>query len=477
MADPQWFFAKSKVPISLAVTESSTFLDGLQQVGILSEEESLELQADHARSDDQVVYDSLCCIEEKSFSLQTFFEHLFQKPNLKKYPNLKPVYRDFRHGKFQNKTEVTTDVDKDRIIFAQDKVKICLAIKHIFPFVHGLQDLTLLSETESLKLQADKRPVSRVVYECLSLIEKKDLKLNVIFEYIFQECYLRLYPCLQDILQEPSSEHAGLFNGQQYPVFSNPNDLKNFFEQSKMDICQSISERFPFLHGLHDLQLLSRLQLLRLQADKATTKDVLYKALCQIRESSDIETFFVYAYRPFFLTMFPSLKAILQRLNEALREDAYPLPTGSFDKRSHKMKPASEQPTSAGYRKHMLPEVSPEKSERSHKQPSTTRPPEKRPMTDEAEDNKIKIYRCDYEGCTLASTDRSEFKVHRRKHKEERPYLCSIRECSRRFDSAERLARHLLKHTGIKSYPCPKCNKCFSHPEKLASHLKSCVVL
>lgn len=51
------------------------------------------------------------------------------------------------------------------------------------------------------KLQADRRPVSRVIYECLSLIEKKDMKLSIVFEYIFQECYLKLYPGLQEILQ------------------------------------------------------------------------------------------------------------------------------------------------------------------------------------------------------------------------------------------------------------------------------------
>ncbi|XP_018416920.1 PREDICTED: uncharacterized protein LOC108791047 [Nanorana parkeri] len=307
LADLQWFFAKSKVSISLAVTECFSFLNDLKESGILSEEESLELQAD-ARSVSRCVYQCLCCIEEKSFPLQNLFEHLFQKPNLKKYPALKPISKEYREGRYRNRVQVTADIDKDSIIFAQDKVKICLAITDLFPFVHGLQDLTVLSERESLKLQADGRPVSRVIYECLSLIEKKDMKLSIVFEYIFQECYLKLYPGLKEILQEPCEEQAELFTGWK----SCSEYRRNLLQITKTGICQAINEQFPFLYGLHDIGLLSRIQLLKLQADKSPTKDVLYKALCLIEQRNDIEALCAYAFCQFYLNLFPHLRVILQ---------------------------------------------------------------------------------------------------------------------------------------------------------------------
>lgn len=167
-----WFYGKSKVPICLAITECYPFLDRFTKLDILSEEESLELQAD-TRSVHRVIYEALCWIEEKNLCLENFFDNLFRKLFLNIYPNLKPIAEEYRLGKYKNGMQATTEKDYDQMIFAEEKVKICLAVTDLFPFIHGLQDLTILSETESLKLQADGRPVSRVIYECLSLIEKK----------------------------------------------------------------------------------------------------------------------------------------------------------------------------------------------------------------------------------------------------------------------------------------------------------------
>ncbi|CAN2388586.1 hypothetical protein PRIEUP_LOCUS16532, partial [Pristimantis euphronides] len=328
MADIQWFFAKSKVPICLAITDSLHFLNQLKNASILTEEEALELQGD-TRTVQRVVYESLCWIEDKNINSEDFFTFLFEKSLLKRYPDLKPIHAEYIERKFRHGIYSTTDEDKDSLIFAQDKVHICLTITDRFPFLHGLQDLTILSESESLKLQADERPVSRVIYESLSLIEKKDMKLNIVFEYIFQQCYLKLYPGLQNILQEPSEESVGPFNGGQYPMFNIATDLLEFFEHNKTYICEAVNDLFPFLHGLHDSGLLSHMQLLTLQADKKTTNEVLYDALCHIKTISDIENFFAYLFQKFYLKLYPELHVILQCLNAALTLDICPTITAS----------------------------------------------------------------------------------------------------------------------------------------------------
>ncbi|XP_073430637.1 uncharacterized protein [Dendrobates tinctorius] len=360
-ADIQWFYAKSKVPICLAITDSFHFLKELKDAKILSREESLELQGD-CRSDHRVVYESLCCLEEKGISPEEFFDFLFQKSFLKKYPDLKPVHAEYTEGKYRYGIHSTADTEKDPLIFAQEKVQICLTITDRFPFLHGLQDLTILSESESLKLQADERPVSRVIYESLSLIEKKDMKLNIVFEYIFQQCYLKLYPGLQDILQEPNGEYAP-FNGGQYPSFNIATDLLEFFEHNKIYICEAINERFPFLHGLHDFELLSHIQLLKLLADRRLTKEVLYDALCDIQDIRDVESFFAYLFQEFYLKQYPKLHTILKCLNAALTLDVCP-PTPVS--RSIKSTEASKRPSAV-----MVKNETMEEFEQSSPEPST----------------------------------------------------------------------------------------------------------
>ncbi|XP_056411043.1 uncharacterized protein LOC130353397 isoform X8 [Hyla sarda] len=344
-ADLQWFYSKSKVPICLAITDSFPFLNKLRDANILSEEEVLELLGD-TRNVHRVVYECLCWIEDKVIRLQYFFEILFQKSFLKRYPDLNPIYKEYKEGKYRYAIHSTADQEKDLLIFAKDKVEICLTITDRFPFLHGLQDLTILSESESLKLQADERPVSRVIYESLSLIEKKDLKLNIVFEYIFQQCYLKLYPGLQDILREPTEEFVAPFNGGQYPMFNTTTDLLECFNHNKTYICEAVSERFPFLNGLHDFRLLPYIQLLKLQADKRSTKEVLYDALSQIQTTSDIESLFAYVFQKFFLKMFPDLQITLNGLNAALSLDiCLPSPVTVKDEHLDRHEQNSSEPS------------------------------------------------------------------------------------------------------------------------------------
>lgn len=287
-----------------------------------------------------------------------------------------------------------------------------MAVTDLFPFVHGLQDLTILSEIESLKLQADRRPVSRVIYECLSLIEKKDMKLSIVFEYIFQECYLKLYPGLQEILQEPGEEQVELFTG-----WKNCSEyMQNLFQVTKTGICQAINERFPFLYGLHDIGLLSRIELLTLQADKRPTKEVLYKALCLIEQKNDTEALCAYVFCEFYIKLFPPLKVILQRLNEAIMLDKSLPSAGSIAPHGHIKK--SKDRTADNSKP--LSQNGPAPKRALHKLPSVTGLPEKRPLAAGPSEIKtvIKIYKCDYGHCRRAFSNLSKFKAHKSKHKD-----------------------------------------------------------
>ncbi|XP_040191316.1 uncharacterized protein LOC120924423 [Rana temporaria] len=420
LEDLQWFLAKSKVSISLAVTEYSSFFDGLKEGSFLSEEESLELQADK-KSVHQIVYDCLCRIEEKPLLLQHFFWHLLQKPLRKQYPDLKPIYKEYKEGKYKKSALVSSDMDKDRMTFTQDKVKICLAVTDLFPFVHGLQDLTFLSEVESLKLQADRRPVSRVIYECLSLIEKKDMKLSIVFEYIFQECYLKLYPGLQEILQEPGEEQVELFVGWKHCS----EYMQNVFQVTKTGICQAINELFPFIYGLHDVGLLSRIELLTLQADKRPTKDVLYEALSFIEQKNEIEALCAYVFCEFYIKLFPPLKVILRRLKEAIMLDKNLPSADSITSPGH-IKKSKDRRDSPDPEKHKaadnskpLSQNGPAPKRALHSSPTGTGLPEKMPLVAGPSDIKtvIKIYKCDYGHCRRAFSNLSKFKAHKSKHK------------------------------------------------------------
>ncbi|CAJ0956213.1 unnamed protein product [Ranitomeya imitator] len=194
------------------------------------------------------------------------------------------------------------------------------------------------------------------------------MKLNIVFEYIFQQCYLKLYPGLQDILQEPNGEFGAPFNGGQYPSFNIATDLLEFFEHNKMYICEAVNERFPFLHGLHDLELLSHKQLLKLLADRRLTTQVLYDALCDIQDIKDVESFFAYLFQEFYLKLYPKLHTILKCLNVALSLDVCP-PTPVS--RSDKSTEASKRPIADSRFSEMVKNETMEEFEESSNEPST----------------------------------------------------------------------------------------------------------
>lgn len=59
-----------------------------------------------------------------------------------------------------------------------------------------------------------------------------------------------------------------------------------------------------------------------------------------------------------------------------------------------------------------------------------------------------------------------------RKHQYICPYAASLA-CTARFTTSSHAARHGRKHTGIKSFQCPACNKTFSRRDNMKQHYRT----
>lgn len=54
----------------------------------------------------------------------------------------------------------------------------------------------------------------------------------------------------------------------------------------------------------------------------------------------------------------------------------------------------------------------------------------------------------------------------------EKPYKCTWEGCTWKFARSDELTRHFRKHTGIKPFQCPDCDRSFSRSDHLALHRK-----
>lgn len=57
-------------------------------------------------------------------------------------------------------------------------------------------------------------------------------------------------------------------------------------------------------------------------------------------------------------------------------------------------------------------------------------------------------------------------------HLGEKPYKCMWEGCTWKFARSDELTRHFRKHTGIKPFQCPDCDRTFSRSDHLALHKK-----
>ncbi|CAH2299749.1 nuclear body SP140 isoform X1 [Pelobates cultripes] len=305
----QHFFARHKVPMCIAITHTNMFFEKLKENDILSEDDLLELKT--ICNVKRVVYKSLCLIEKKT-QPKRFFDVLLQKPFLVKFPDLAPISRKYKAQQYECVYTTSSRSASLRRFFQEKKVAISFAIKKLFPFLNGLQDLAILSERESLKLQTDERSVHQVIYESLCWIEKKNVQIEIILDYIFLDCFLKIFPELMSISHEYGSEDVECVA----PISANNDILKRIFKQQKVAICFAITKRFPFLHGLQDVGFLSELELLKLQADERSTQRVVYESLCWIeeKEKGSFKVFFVYIFQKCFLNFYCKLNIISQQI-------------------------------------------------------------------------------------------------------------------------------------------------------------------
>jgi uncharacterized Zn-finger protein len=89
--------------------------------------------------------------------------------------------------------------------------------------------------------------------------------------------------------------------------------------------------------------------------------------------------------------------------------------------------------------------------------------------------NSKKRYKCSYEGCNFASTNKNDLARHIRMHTGEKPFKCTYEGCDFAAAQKSNLTRHIKTHTGEKPFKCTYagCNYAAAHKFRLTDHIKT----
>ncbi|CAG8751420.1 34562_t:CDS:2, partial [Gigaspora margarita] len=87
-------------------------------------------------------------------------------------------------------------------------------------------------------------------------------------------------------------------------------------------------------------------------------------------------------------------------------------------------------------------------------------------------------YACDWEGCLRGQkpfTKRHKMYNHLRTHTGERPFVCNVNGCGKRFSRPDSLTTHVKTHSNHRPYICSfkGCNKAYYHSRSLRKHEKT----
>lgn len=86
----------------------------------------------------------------------------------------------------------------------------------------------------------------------------------------------------------------------------------------------------------------------------------------------------------------------------------------------------------------------------------------------------IRLHNCYFEECRAVFDSPSHLEDHvRRRHTGERPFVCELHGCERKFISKSDLKCHLIRHTGEKNFICFICGFRTSIKPYLTRHMKT----